>query len=70
MRGHDFKNEEIDYVLSYLNKTYARAKGIDVVGEESERLERYLRDKYGRALIEEQREYLRQAIVNRSEFAD
>lgn len=68
LRKKGFADEEMDYILAYLNKTYAKAKGIDLVEEELKRLEEYLREMHGRVLTEEQKEYLTKAIASRSEF--
>ncbi len=60
-----FSDEEMDYLLSYLNKTYRQIKGSEVVERELENTEKYLREKYGRRLNPEQRQCLRKGIESR-----
>lgn len=57
-----FSENEIDFLMSRMNRVYAEKKGIDVVEEEAQAIEDYLRTKYGRVLSADQRHYLRESV--------
>jgi len=68
LRNGGMSDEQINSVLSYLNRTYAEQKrlpNIDIIDEKLEQLEEYLFKTYGRELSEEQRAYLRKGIESR-----
>ncbi len=65
-RNSDMKPEEIDFVLSQLNQTYAEKKGIVNVDAELKKIESRLLKEHGRMLTDEQREYMKQSILSRS----
>ena len=62
LREGGLRDEEIDAVLARLNKIYREKKGIDVVGEEVDKIKDYLFRKYQRILTPEQIKYIRQGV--------
>ena len=65
LKEEGFSDEEIDYLFSYLNKTYRQIKGPEVVERELKTIENYIWEKYGRKLNPEQRRCLREGIESR-----
>lgn len=57
-----FSETEIDYLMSRMNSLYADKRGINVVEEEAQAIEDYLRTQYGRVLSPDQRHYLRESV--------
>lgn len=70
LRREGFSDEEINYLLSRHNVEYSKASGINPVEIELEKLTKDLREKHGRTLTREQREYMRKSILSRPEFKD
>ena len=68
LRTGGFSEKEIDDILAHLNKTYAKAKGLDLVDNELKKIEDYIQQTYGRKITPEQREHLRKSITERPEF--
>lgn len=70
LREGGFTDEEIDYIMSHLNQTYAEHKGIDIVEDELSRIEHYIFQKEGRRLSEAQKAHLREGIRMRFGLTD
>jgi len=62
LREGGLSDKEIDSVLARLNKTYREKKGIDIVGEEVEKIREYIFKKHQRILTPEQIKYIRQGV--------
>ena len=66
LRKSDLTEEQIDRMLTHLNRNYADAKGVDnIVEEELGRLREYLLKEHQQTLSPEQEEYLRKSIESR-----
>ncbi|MBU2564252.1 hypothetical protein KKA23_01595 [Patescibacteria group bacterium] len=62
-----FSDKEIDLIVENLNVDYKKRKNPDFVEEELEKLKKYLFDKIGRSLTQEEIDYLTKGIRNRLE---
>lgn len=70
LREGNFSQDEIDAILSHLNKPYRDQKfpKEQRIEEELKKIEADLKDKYGKILNDEQKSYLRKSIGTREEF--
>ena len=70
LREGGFTDKEMDEILSHLNKTYAKAKGLDAVTKALEEYEIHLKRDHGVSLTEEQRKRLYRIIEKKLEEND
>jgi len=67
LREGGFSDEEIDLILSRLNKTYKEKSNPNWVEDELTELKRYFRKQYNRILTPQEIEYLKRGIKSREE---
>ncbi len=67
LREGNFSDEEINLILSRLNKTFKEKNNPNWVDDEFFKLKRYFWKKHGRLLTREEAEYLKKAIRSRED---
>jgi len=65
LREGGFSQEEIDFMMPRLNKTYFESKSGEVIEQELEAIKKEYENKFKQALNEDQLEYFRKGIAMR-----
>lgn len=62
LRNGGFTEEEMNAILLFLNETYRKIKGPEIVEKKLKEIEKYIFEKCGRRLTSEQADNLRKGI--------